>query len=1109
MAEGEDFPRLVVVGSSAGGIEALCTLASTLPSDFPAPIVVAQHLDPHRASQLEAILNQHSTLPVRTVQEQVKLETGVVYVVPANQNVEITNHEVRLRTPGTGPKPSIDLLLSSAADVFADNLIAVILTGTGSDGSAGALEVKRAGGTVVIQNPRTAPYPALPLSLAPTVVDVVANIEEVGPLLYTLLTRPATPITSEDEAAVRTVLEQLQDRFAVDFGSYKQPTILRRLQRRMAATGQESIGTYLRYLATHPDEYRYLVSAFLIKVTEFFRDPELYDYLRENVLPQVVNHARQRENEIRVWSAGCATGEEAYSLAILLAEALGEELHQFHVRVFATDLDAEAVGFARRGVYPSSAVRNVPKDLLAKYFTAQGNEYTIKKSVRALMVFGQHDLADRTPFPRIDLLVCRNVLIYFGPEMQQHVLQLFAFSLRDAGYLVLGKAETVSPLPEYFVTDNARLKIFRRRGDRAMVPAFHVKDTMRLAAVPRPQLVQPPPQGEPALGGLARDERRRSARQDEWGQALLQLPVGVAIVDRQYDIQLINGTARRFLGIYGPTIGQDFVHLAQNLPAREVRSAIEQAFRTQQPTTLEEVAVEELAEGQAYYLRIACHPYQREGGEAATDYLMIVIDDVTEQVRRRRAAEQAQEQQQHQVERMRRQVDQLMGVNQELRQANEDLTAINLELRTANEEFLVGNEELQAATEEVETLNEELQATNEELETLNEELQATVEELNATNDDLQARSVELQELAVSLEAERRASDSERARLAAILAGMGDAVLVVDSAGKAVLTNDAFRRLFENDAGEIEALDENGRPLPEEATPQARAARGESFSMEFSVTKPDGSRCYFEASGQPIGANGELEGGVLVFRDITDRSLLRLQDEFIATAGHELRTPLTVLSGYLNMLLRQKIDDERTQNYIRRASEQARRMERLIADLFDVARLQSGRLALQTSRIDVGDTVRAAVDAAQLLSDSHPIQLAPSRGRLEVEADPGRLEQVLLNLLVNAITYSPDKAPIEVRVRRSRGHAVIQVQDHGPGIPAEDLPKLFSRFYAASRPGQSGHSGLGLGLFIAGEIVSAHGGSIEVESTPGAGATFTVRLPLAGEKGETPSTDQQG
>jgi two-component system CheB/CheR fusion protein len=1110
MAAPKSYSHLVVIGSSAGGIEALSAVVSKLPTDFRAPIVIAQHLDPSRPSHLGDILSRRSTLPVRTVNEPglEALEPGVVYVVPSNRDVHIDDSSIELQIDSTGrPKPSIDLLLTSASDTYGDRLIAVILSGTGSDGAAGARAVKKAGGTVLIQNPDTASYPGMPLSLAPTTVDIIANLDRIGPILHDLLAGIEVPTQPTERKELETFLAEIRERFDIDFSSYKTPTILRRLQRRIIATDTENLKGYIEYLDTHPGEYQQLVNAFLIKVTDFFRDPDLFAYLRTEILPELIAEARKQGSELRIWSAGCATGEEAYSLAILMAEVLGTELDTLSVRIFATDVDADAVAFARRGIYAASALSSVSEDLINRYFTRDDGNYIIRKRVRALTVFGQHDLGQRAPFPHIDLIMCRNVLIYFTPELQQRTLKLFAYSLRDGGYLVLGKAESTGSMGEYFALQHKQHKVYRRQGERILMPPARIKEPMQAP----PHRLGPRRSPPSLLASLAGDrERQRTQGLSE--AFLLKLPVGVVVIDRRYDIQAINTAARRLLSIHGAAIGEDLLHSAQGVPQQQLRAAIDSAFREGAPTGIEEFAVEEVTTGDPRYLQISCHPQREEGSQGPVDDIMVIVHDVTHLVQTRRDLEQRLESTRAELQHTRGDVEaesarreqliqRLVDTNRQLVDANQELTSTNEELRATNEEFMLSTEEAQAATEEVETLNEELQATNEELETLNEELQATIEELNTTNDDLHARSVELQELA-------RASEEERARLAAILASIGDAVVVVGSNGTPLLTNAAYEHMFGGTP--LEPQDEEGQLLPPEQSPLARAARGESFSMEFTLAGRDDTRRWFEANGQPIhDPEGMQQGAVVVVRDMTDRSLHQMQEEFLARVSHELRTPMTPISAYLQQLIRTLGDAPReapARRYAESALGQVQRLARLVEDLLDVSRMQAGKYTLNRAPVLLDEITAQTVEMAQLMTQGQTIYLEHHDGPLPVQGDADRLQQVLLNLLINAIKYAPNSKRIDVRLRRVGDEAELQVQDHGPGIPAADVAHLFTRFYQARRT--NGERGLGLGLYIAHEIVTTHGGRIEVNSTEGKGATFTIRLPLLADEGKRGGTGKR-
>jgi two-component system, chemotaxis family, CheB/CheR fusion protein len=1077
---------LVVVGSSAGGIDALSVLVSTLTKDFPAPIVVAQHLDPRRPSHLAEILARRTELPVVTVEDRAELTPGSIFVVPANSQIEVTDHEVRLSHPSDArPMPSVDRVLTTAAGVFGEQLIAVILTGTGSDGAEGARQVKANGGTVIIQDPATAQFPSMPASLAPTSVDIVAPIDAIGPLLHELVSGAHTPSLPDEERLLSTFLDDLRGRTGIDFGAYKRPTILRRLQRRMAATRTERLRDYLRFAAKHPEEYQRLTSSFLIKVTEFFRDPELFDQLRDEILPQIIAEARENGREVRLWSAGCATGEEAYSLAILVHEAIGGEIDEWTVRVFATDLDGDAVAFARRGVYPAASFRHLPPELVARHFSKLDGEHEVRSQIRALVVFGQHDLALRAPFPRIDLVLCRNVLIYFTAELQRRALQLFAFSLRNGGWLALGKAETTSPLAAHFLVEDARLKIFRRHGERALIPPFRLRDPATIAAMAGRKARLPI---AATLAAVDPEPRPRPSIKAEI--SLAALPVGVLLVNASYDIETINPTARRVLGIHGPAIGQDLIHLVSGLPTDQLRAAIDEALAGRTGTAT--VPVIGSAPGDGRLLEVTSRPVHDEPGVGKPVGAVIVVRDVTADQARVAAADATVRSEPVEAERMAAQMESVRETSRRIAAANDELTASNADLRSANEDLQVATEEVQAATEEVETLNEELQATNEELETLNEELQATVEELNTTNDDVQARSVELQEMTVDLEAQRRTAETERARMMTLIGSLNDGVLVVDRAGHTVLRNQAFVRMFEAEG--IEPVDQDGRAVGL-AELRERTARGESFEFAFNSPDRDGRERWFEVVGRPVPAEmGIGEGGTLIVHDTTDVSLRRLQEEFVGIVAHELRTPLTALRGYLQMLNRHVSEPEAVgPPMLPLAIEQADRLHQLVDELFDVTLAGRGGLAVQPALVALGPLVRETVDVAQGLADGHEFRIEEPDGELLVLADRARLQQVLLNLLTNALIHAADSPDVAIRLRRLRRWAEIDIEDHGPGILPDVQARLFSRF---ERGGGIQRRGLGLGLYISREIVNAHGGTIEVDSQPGYGTTFTIRLPLA-------------
>ncbi|HZI46984.1 MAG TPA: CheR family methyltransferase, partial [Pyrinomonadaceae bacterium] len=631
-----DNADLVVVGSSAGGVGALSTLVATLNKSFPAPIVIAQHLDPQRPSQLGSILERRSTLPIVVVGEHgpTKLEGGRIYVVPNNRHVRISDGHVLLEGDHNDrPKPSIDMLLSSASHSYGEHLIAVILTGSGSDGAAGAVEVKNAGGVVIIQNPQTAAYPSMPMSLPPTAVDHVVEIEQLGPLLFDLLkgVSLAAPTERPDDP-LRDLLGQVSAQTNIDFRNYKPSTILRRIGRRMAVTHNSNIRDYGDYLRTHPEEVNELVKAFLIKVTGFFRDPEAFDFLRGTIIPELIERAKANGRTLRMWSAGCATGEEAYSLALLLADQLGQDFPEWNIKIFATDLAADAISFARRGLYPENVLENLPDDFHERFFESIDHGYRISKALRQAVIFGQQDISRGVPFPRIDLVTCRNLLIYLKPDLQQVVLDLFAYSLHQSnGYLFLGKAETTRPTKAMFELVNKKWKIYRCLGGSMAFPlqesSLKAAPANNLWREQRRRLIPTGIAGAHELmpGDLDVAQLRRV------NETMLRYTnVAVVIIDRQYRILTINAAARRLLGVRDVAYDQDFLHTVRGLPYQEMRRAIDTCFREHATMNLQELELDQTSDGSGRYVSFTVMLMQVEQG--APEFAVITALDVTDHV---------------------------------------------------------------------------------------------------------------------------------------------------------------------------------------------------------------------------------------------------------------------------------------------------------------------------------------------------------------------------------------------------------------------------------------------------------------------------------------------
>jgi two-component system, chemotaxis family, CheB/CheR fusion protein len=775
---------LVVVGSSAGGIGALSTLVGTLNKDFPAPVVLAQHLDPQRPSHLGSILERRSTLPIVVVSEDspTPLENGKIFVVPSNRHVMIVDGHVHLEADRADrPKPSVDMLLSSAAKSYGEHLIAVILTGSGSDGAAGAVDVKTAGGVVIIQNPQTAPYPSMPLSLPPTAVDHIVEMEEIGPLLYDLLKGVDLPEPEKVEDPLRDLLGQVSAQTNIDFRNYKSSTIMRRISRRMAVTHNSTVRDYAEYLRVHSDEVQELTKAFLIKVTGFFRDAEAFDFLRQTVIPELIDRGKANGQTLRMWSAGCATGEEAYSLALLVADQLGHDFSDWNVKIFATDLSADAITFARRGLYPENVLNDLPEEYRARFFERVDHGYQVTKLLRQSVIFGQQDISRGVPFPRIDLVTCRNLLIYLKPELQQMVLDLFAYSLHQtAGYLFLGKAEAARPTKGTFELVNKKWKVYRCLSGPIHFPLYdssisrgNAVNTWREPR--RRQLIPPANVTDLTQADIEAAQLRRINE-----TILRYTTTAVVIIDHSYRILTINAAARRLFGVRDLAYDQDFLHTVRGVPYQEVRRAIDTAFHEHTTMNLSELELDHPTEVSGCYVNLTIMIMPVEN--AAPELALITAQEVTDQVVLKKRLEAVQREHAELV-------GELSAANKRFTTMNKELQDANEELQAANEELMLTQEELQATNEEFEATNEELQATNEELETNNEELQATNEELQTTNEELSFRTTELQKIT-------REYRIEQLQLSVLLERFPHYVMVLDADDLTIqAVNPAYKELF--------------------------------------------------------------------------------------------------------------------------------------------------------------------------------------------------------------------------------------------------------------------------------------------------------------------------
>lgn len=686
---------LVGVGASAGGLEALTRLVSEMSPQAHLSFVVLQHLSPSHRSMMAEILGRETTLSVVDLEDGTEPLPGVVYVVPSSFNASVRDGRLHLHLaePERVPKPSINEFFISLAAENGDAAVGIVLSGTGSDGTAGLRAIQAAGGITIAQAPDSAKYPGMPESaIEAGVVDFVMTPEEIAERLSALV-----PAQSEDaepvaETAMSQLLALLKQRCQVDFSGYKAGTLARRIRRRVVATGHQDTHEYLHWVESNPDELELLSRDILISVTSFFRDKDAFSALKEQI--RAICETRQNDEEIRVWVAGCASGEEAYSIAILFAETLGERVMSQPVQVFATDIDEDALNIARRGLYPAASLAAVSQERLQKFFRPVHKHFEVSKRLRDMIVFARHNLVNDPPFLRLDLITCRNVLIYFDNALQTRVLQRFHFALRDPGFLFLGRSESVAQAEQLFSAESRRERLFRKQGHSHPLPNL----------TPRPR-----PQSTPA--------RTRNDHLQLLLTALTRyLNATLALCDSRGHILHTAGRVETFFRFPSGSTETSITDVVIEPFQAELMALL---HRFNKNPRLQLGRPRAFADGQC---QLSVLPLaQKHDGQCVvmiSDVLMPRVPDVLQDA-----------------------VEQLPQV-----EMAEELTATREHLQALIEELATANEEMQSLNEEAQASNEELQATNEELEAANEELQATNEELVSLNEEMNVKTTELSQL---------------------------------------------------------------------------------------------------------------------------------------------------------------------------------------------------------------------------------------------------------------------------------------------------------------------------------------------------------------------------
>ncbi|MBD1826745.1 ATP-binding protein [Microcoleus vaginatus GB1-A2] len=1213
------FP-VVGIAASAGGLEAFLQLLSDLPADTGMAFVLIQHLAPDRKSLLSEIISRNTQMPVCDAEDGMAVEPNHVYVIAPNTKLLLLAGLLRLlpREKINGKYMPADAFFESLAVDRGNKAIGVVLSGADGDGALGLITIKAAGGLTFAQCEGTAKFESMPSSAAATgnvdfilppevIAQELANLSQhsflAGPFPATIAEEPPEP-----GSALATIFGLLKLSAGVDFTQYKAATLNRRMQRRMVLYKMERLEDYAQFLVDNPAEVKALYEEILIHVTSFFRDLEAFQRLKDHVFPAITQN-KSAEVPVRIWVAGCSTGEEVYSIAICLLEFLADRLPPPPIQIFATDISEAAIAKARSGFYLENQMLGVSEERRQRFFvSAEGGGYRICKEVRELCVFARQNLGIDPPFSNLDLISCRNVMIYLAERLQKRVLSVFHYSLNRTGFLMLGTSESTGKSSDLFTLVDAPCKIYAKNLT-ANAPRLPFATTFFPLARAETQ---------PMNVNISNNFDLQRVTD----QLILKRynPVG-AVVNEQMEVVQLRGDTNRYLRLPSGTPSLNLFAMAVGGLSVDIRTAIYQAQTQNVTVKKERVRLQESDCTDLVNFEVI--PFQ--AGNAETRFFLVLFEEALP------AAidlgiEAFDELEPSDLER------EIVRLRQELARAKQEKLMAQAHLQTVIEQQENLTQDLRVANEEVISSNEELQSINEELETAKEEIQATNEELITTVEELRTRNLDLQQVnndvtnllasinipilmlendlrirsftpmaqrlfnLISTDVGRPFSDI---RVNLEIPNLEEMILEVietlNTKEQEVQTQSGYwyalrirpYRTTENQIEgvvmvliDIDALKrsaatiETARNYAEtivESVPTplmvldadlqvstANRALYETFQVSPSETAQDS---WFEFATGPWNSpelrelledilvnnveinNFELEQAfgrlgqktlllnackvepedrvsmiLLSIEDITDRKQFetqrsqlleqeqsarqqaekanRAKDEFLANLSHELRNPLTPILAWSQMLRSGKLKQSDVNRALEVIERSARAQAQLIEDLLDISRITNGKLQLSTRLIDLRLVVKAALEGVQFSAQAKNIEIVSHLSSATVLGDIDRLQQVLWNILSNAIKFTPAGGQVEIVLQTIENQAELRVADTGKGISAELLPHIFDRFRQGDSSTTKANQGLGLGLSIVYHLVQLHGGTVEAESPgDGQGTTITLRLPL--------------